>query len=783
MRLTDREKIVSGFAGSIDELLGGHRLNLDQEREFLRSAAPNAVEFIARREFMDSPSIYAHYGAYLMVRDYFQLLCPLCAKPSMYQTHRVTKRGNVNKTRMEYESEPLLRWNEDYADDQCPKCHVTRSELVDEGRLRRFTQGISIVGQRGGKSYTLGQISCYQEHFLLTRAVKYGSVSAYFDLPASSTFVSTCIAASAEQTEKTIWLYHVTHRKNAPWFQRMVSWIKAQEAAQVVPLGMRPWAYVENATSIEYGCYNWVTNALNSNAATGRGGTRLWVLMDEISHFKDTDSAFGAQENYEAMQASLATVRSRTAALGLPSFLGSIFAISSPKSLDDYGYRLMVTAPENPSRYALHRATWEFSPEYPSPDAPGLIEPRLSNPVKFWTNFGARPPSSAQPIHPDFESWRARVEHREIGPILTPFVTAEVDEKGTQWLLADVDDAELAQLTREAMPPGGFVITCDAGQKFDAFSLTIGHSAMTSAGRTTIQDVVFRIVPGEGQEVLFASVEAMIMKIAKVLPITRIRFDRWQSAQIVQNLDRHLASKNVDVAQETMKDEAIIRLFREGAEGLIWMLPGNREAEKNVRAGERTAQDVVWHELQSLQWDPKSDKIFNPKKGKVRGENSDDVARVVAYLHQEVQNLEYIERDDNSKEAQRKRAAAFTASSRVMGFGGFVGSAEGSRGGGGSGLGGGFGSANGSGGPGVGAMSSAMGLGGFGGLGGMGDVGSLVPPAVRAAQAAQMSAAVAAAERGIGETMGPGRYVTPVNERTRGSLTPPRIGGFMPGAK
>lgn len=754
-----KRDLLKDFADKLDAVIDGTAVLNDAEREYLATPAPNAIEFITSATGLNMPSLYSHYGAYGMVRDYFQLLCPRCATADMYQTFRVTKRGNVNKSRWEYEGEPLLRWKEEYNDDQCPKCGVTRCELLDAGELRRHTQGIAIVGQRGGKSYTLGQIGVYKEHFLVTRAIKHGSVANYFDLPTSATFVSTCLAASAEQAEKTIWAYYTGHRRNAPWFQRLVPWVKAQEKTQIVPVGMRPWAYVENATSIEYGQWSWIMNSLNSNAATGRGGTRVWVLLDEISHFKDTDSAFGAQENYEAMQNALATVRARSANLGLPAFLGSIFAISSPRSLDDYGYRLMVTANENPSRYALHRATWEFNPDYPSPDCPGLQESRLSNPLLFWTNFGARPPSSAQPIHPDFESWRARTEKKNIKPILEPYVTQEMDSNGLTWLLADIDEEQLTKLRGQLMPPSGFVITCDAGQKFDSFALAIGHAAQTPSGRTTIPDCVFRIVPDENQEVLFASVETLIMRISEYLPITRIRFDRWQSAQIVQNLTRYLAAKNVDVAAETMKEEALIRFFREGAEGLLWMLPGDRQIERDARAADRSAQIIAWHELQNLQWDPKNGKIFNPKKGKVRGENSDDVARTLAYLHQEVQDLEVIDRDDNSKESLRKRAAAFTASSRVLGFGGFVPSAAGAVAPGGRG-------------PGASGISPFA----------TGTVESYMPVAMQVAQreqAAALASSVAQIERHIGDDAASGRYVPPPAERTRGPLVPPRVGGFF----
>jgi len=78
------------------------------------------------------------------------------------------------------------------------------------------------------------------------------------------------------------------------------------------------------------------------------------------------------------------------------------------------------------------------------------------------------------------------------------------------------------------------------------------------------------------------------------------------------------------------------------------------------------AQSCALYELESLEEDPDTQKVYNPRKGERRGWCSNDVAEVCVHVHKMVQESGYTKKDnDRSRQAARKRsegdAAAFIA--------------------------------------------------------------------------------------------------------------------------
>jgi len=112
--------------------------------------APNAIEWIIRREFLNSPRILNHWGQFQLVRDFFELLCPVCAKESDVQCW--------GKSKESLTSQPLLVWSKSWEEDQCPRCRRTRSELEEMGdngelpnmalKFNRYNQLHGVIGMR-----------------------------------------------------------------------------------------------------------------------------------------------------------------------------------------------------------------------------------------------------------------------------------------------------------------------------------------------------------------------------------------------------------------------------------------------------------------------------------------------------------------------------------------------------------------------------------------------------------------------------------------------------------
>lgn len=73
--------------------------------------APNAIEWIIRREFLNSPRILNHWGQFQLVRDFFELLCPFCAKEEDIECWGMSKEAMT--------SQPLLVWSKSWEEDMC----------------------------------------------------------------------------------------------------------------------------------------------------------------------------------------------------------------------------------------------------------------------------------------------------------------------------------------------------------------------------------------------------------------------------------------------------------------------------------------------------------------------------------------------------------------------------------------------------------------------------------------------------------------------------------------
>ena len=151
--------------------------------------------------------------------------------------------------------------------------------------------------------------------------------------------------------------------------------------------------------------------------------------------------------------------------------------------------------------------------------------------------------------------------------------------------------------------------------------------------------------------------------------VKHVEFDHWNSKTIVQRIRNELGIWAEEVATT---NEHFIEFMRDAYSGRIRLLP-ELEEDNLLDPPFKSAQGAGIYELLRLERDPRNDKIFNPNKGKKRGWNSDDTARVLVHAHRLVQDQGYVEKqDDISRRARRKRAeiaiADWTANHRGQVF-------------------------------------------------------------------------------------------------------------------
>lgn len=626
-----------------------HTDELDAERQYLVQRAPNIIEWVARKEFLDQPSIYEFYGAYTTLRDFFELRCPFC---NDHIPKKIWTPGDASSglPRSVLESEVLLTWNSKYEDDACPKCNVTRMALVEEGLFNNHRVLHLILGQRAGKSTLLAMVGTYIEHVLLglAHSVTEG-LSGYFGTAQGDGFDISYVASTEDQGDKTIWAKYRKFRRRSPWFGRYVPWIKQLESVQDTPEGMQPWRYNEADKFIKNGKADLTIDTLNSNSNGIAGRTRVFAAIDEICRMLQTDGARSGEEIYRTMMASCQTVVGQVDNYGLVPWLGMIASISSPMAVEDYGMQLLAMAKEDKRMYTEKWATWDYNPEQPF----HLYEAMLKKDrVGTMRNFGASPPHAATPLIEREDDFRGAIDDlaeptATFREVILPDLNSKKD--GSSFLAVELEDAKLI-LRGEPR-----YVAADAGKNFDAFSLACAHGEEDANGNIiTVYDWIVRLVTRNmKQEVYFESIFNLLKKLKDRMFINTIEFDHWNSTTIIQRLRNELGM----FAQEAVtKPEHFIQFMRDVYGGQVRFLPP-LASDANVDPPFMSAQGALIYELLHLERDPKNDKVYNPKKGLRKGWDSDDTARVAVHVHRMVQDQGFTKKQmDNSLEARRKRS-------------------------------------------------------------------------------------------------------------------------------
>lgn len=622
---------------------------LDEERQYLTIPAPNAIRWCVDPNFGSMPSLYDYTRSYQVIRDVFQLRCPICNPRSG---------GDCwGKPRAVLDAESLLEWSAKHEEDVCPKCGTTRSEFEDDGLLKRINALHLVCGQRSGKSIVAGMIGTYVEHRILTIAHSTpGGFNAHLGLTIKDPSEITFLASNEVQGQDTIWAKYRAMRADAPWFKRYVSWVKSQEAKQDTPPGMERWVYSESNRKIinEHPDCKFIINSLNSNSAGLRGRTRIFGGLDEVSHMQGGESRFSGDEIFRSVENSLQTVRSRTKRVGSLPWLGLLASVTSPLSKDDKGMRLLRAPPDSMLTY--HLPTWEFNPFEPRENFDALYQ---KDPVGTERDFGANPPMAAHPLIHDVGRFHDLVIDHTLEPACQ-FDTPMFTESGHAYIGIKVKDLR-PRFSRTHF------IAFDAGKNFDAFAGACAHGEVyldpeTGAQRTrTVFDWVFRILPQANTEVYYDDVYGVVKGLMQSMPVQCVEFDRWNSTQLIQQIRR----AGIDAEQKSLKNEDWVRFRQDAYAGVIAMFPP-AAGEWDKPSGEYLVDPPSMHphtcalyELERLEEDPDTQKVYNPHKGLERGFNSNDTAQVVVHAHKMVQDVGYTERmNDRSRDARRKRAQA-----------------------------------------------------------------------------------------------------------------------------
>lgn len=591
--------------------------------------APNCVEWASRPEFLNMiiedensgelRTIFGHYGQYQLIRDFFELLCPICAEPEDYDCW--------NKSRESLESQPLLVWDNNLKDDVCPQCNTTRQELKESGLQHGYDVLLAIIGMRASKSTTAAIIASFVEHKLLLLQ----SPSKYFGQMPNQTFEISFVATTAKQSEKTVHDAWRGLREHSPWIQSYLKKLKKLETH----VGQY---YEENSKEVSYNHTNLKFESFSSNSAGIAGATRVASFIDELARFDTSDSKRSAKEVYRVFNQGLRTVRSVKQRKVIPNCFGILVSTTSPISVTDYAMMLGEKAPTLPNMLYIHKPTWEFNP----------YEPRINfdndfraDPIGSERDYGANPPLAATPLIQDIEAF-----DRCINPNLKPTVEFKIvypkDPMGIEYVGKDIKSSTIDSVNEK-------VIWGDAGKSKDSFTLVMAHGEWIDNTWKTIYDFIMSIRPITNPKkiVHFQSAEDIIKQVAKKHKIKLVKFDRWNSEQLIQ----HLRFANIDAGDYRLSANEYI-FYRDCINaGKINMLPAKSE---DLGKDPYTPEDFggmsdagrALHELKHLE------RSQDFKKVDHNAENHNDLACCLVGANYLVQNMLSQQHQSNSNKKQ-----------------------------------------------------------------------------------------------------------------------------------
>jgi len=655
----------------------------------LRVRAKNAIDWITNEKFLNIPSLWQHVRQYEVIRDFFQLRCPCCNK------------GNPDcwgKEPAQLKAEILMEWDVSLQEDVCPKCRTTRMEFLLDGLFSYYDTMIGIAGMRSGKSVVAGMIGTYIRHVFTTIGIyEKGLIHRLFQLLPTQNLEIAFVATTATQAKETIWVNFQLQCQASPWFKNYVEWVKKKEAMQITPLGQRKWEYKELEDSITDDWLMINCFSLNSNSAGMAGRTRLAFFIDELSRFGTGDSKMGADEIWAVFEHSLKTIRGGRTRLGFKEpWYGTGVAISSPISIEDKTMVLYNQSTDSDDTFGWKYPTWLFNPYQPreSFDAdykrdpimaerdfganpPNATNPLVMDPIRFWQSIDqtAKPTALYCMIYPIDKSKReyvgAELETSVIDQKSFLYIFGDASKSFDQfglvacsgmWLPSFTEVSQAEKMEMEARRFGGSHPQSNEHLVGGYYLRGPGYQPAETKTLVTVHEWSLRIIPEPNKPVWFESILDILKKLVKYRKVAMVAFDTWNSESTLQKIsDMGIATQNI-----SLKMDDYIRAVQDTMLGRLRLLPP-RESDKlsidehgvmkiGSDVAKMSGEGATIFELLKLERDKTLTQVSNPRKGLVRGVNSDDLALCLVGAHRLVQESAGIVSNDR-REIQRAKEA------------------------------------------------------------------------------------------------------------------------------
>lgn len=527
-------KIITNLEDEDDESIGEDYSNYFTSTKDLVSLpeqdfpqAKNVFEFVFGRKFLDQGATGLYARQLGLALNFFTEYCPVCS-----DTEYLRKNFEVDdSTQTILERVVLLEY------DTCPKCKKTKLEFIKEGKLWDNWEFVGLLGQRAGKSLLASIFSAYTLHKFL----KLKSVASTFGVAKPTIFLGTFVALDKSQIQDSTWGYLQNLIKGSPWFTSYTAMLKDYERR----VG-RKLVDVDKVETIEFYHKNIKLNMAAPRPGALRGRTGFLGVVDEIGHLKVKDGegrVVTADEVYSALNNRMGTlvtsferVRLTNTNVPVPIFIN----ISSPAHSRDKICSLVKDIKTQEAsigpevflrRYAAQYPTWEVNPMFPRQSS-YIVSKFKTDPKNADRDFGANAPLSENSFIEDVTTLRSNfLEHTNL--INIDYTVGDRQTNYTvKYLKTDFD---------RTIPR---VLAMDLGFNNNSTAISIGYYDETLKIIKT--EVLAEIIPTAVSEINFPLfVEKVLKPLIQDLNIQIVSADRWQSINMLQELEQLFSIKAV----------------------------------------------------------------------------------------------------------------------------------------------------------------------------------------------------------------------------------------------
>lgn len=394
--------------------------------------------------------------------------------------------------------------------------HIPKTHRFLTNNFVSHNSGKSILGGGLIPHYTTARILCMTNK-KGKRVIPYK----YFHNPPAP-FYGTFTAVSLKQAMDNLWQPFRGYL-DSPWWKLYFEILDYYGKKLGVELYKNNTTYLQ----IQHKKLAWLCEPPSKKKL--RGKTRFYFGIDEVSwHDLGTkeDSILGsAKEVMASGRNSLLTFRKKANNKLLKGNFNIPTAIecycSSPAEANDILMRKVREAKSNPKMLGFRYATWEFNPDYKGPEDIGETDQMV-----LMRDFGANPPLGDKQYYSDAKNLVEMIGNKIN---MVNYSTQESkNEFGEVSLYPKIETFNYTNTFPK-------ILTLDNGQANNCFAASLLHID----NGVVVTDSLFNVKPTKTNKVnLSKCFDDFVKKLVtnKQLNIVMVAYDRWNSAQAVDNL-------------------------------------------------------------------------------------------------------------------------------------------------------------------------------------------------------------------------------------------------------